>query len=139
MAYFVPSTTDPSVLRRFVDDLLEQRNGFLMRLKESEGSHEYFKDRCTQLRAKMRELRSHNDKQLKAMQRQLEQCQGSDVVEAKDDSVEVADCVVCLEKPVQVALVPCGHVCACVSCSSGLKSCPLCRRSVDMKLELFFS
>ena len=134
MAHFVPSTTDPSVLRRFVEDLLEQRNCSLMRLKESEVSHEYYKDRCTKLRAKMRELRALNDEQLKAMQRKLEQCE---VAEAKDE--EVAECVVCWEKPVQVAVVPCGHVCVCLGCSSELKICPMCSRSADLKLELFFS
>ena len=136
MAHFAPSTTDRCVLLRFVEDLLEQRDGFLIRLKESEVSHEYYKDRCTKLRAKMRELCTHNGEQLKAMQRKLEQCQ---VAEAKGDSMEVAECVVCWEKPVQVAVVPCGHVCVCLGCSSGLKICPICRRSADLKLELFFS
>ena len=139
MAHFVPSTADPTVWRQFVGDILGQRDHFLSRLKDAERSQEYYMDRCTKLRAKMRDLRSDNDEQLKAMRQQLEQCQGSEVVEAKDDSAEGTECVVCLEKPVQVALVPCGHVCACISCSSGLKICPMCRCAVEMRLELFFA
>ena len=121
MAHFVPSTADPAVLRRFVGDILRQRDHFLSKLKGAERPQEYYVDRCTNLRAKMRELHGQKDAQLKAMRQQLEQCQVSEVVEAKDDSAEGAECVVCLEKPVQVALVPCGHVCTCLSCSSGLK------------------
>ncbi len=50
----------------------------------------------------------------------------------------VAECVVCWEKPVRVVLVPCGHVCVCASCSSGLDVCPMCMRNANTKLELFF-
>ncbi len=50
----------------------------------------------------------------------------------------VAECVVCWEEPLRVVLVPCGHVCVCASCSSGLDVCPMCRRSAGTKLGLFF-
>ena len=72
MAHFVPSTTDPTVLRRFVGDILGQRDHFLSKLNDAERSQDYYKDRCTKLRAKMRELRNQNEEQLKAIQRQLE-------------------------------------------------------------------
>ena len=80
MAHFVPSTADPTVWRQFVGDILGQRDHFLSRLKDAERSQEYYMDRCTKLRAKMRDLRSDNDEQLKAMRQQLEQCQGSEVL-----------------------------------------------------------
>ena len=138
MAHFVPSTADPTVLRRFVGDILGQRDHFLSKLKDAERSQEYYMDRCTKLRAKMRELRNQNEEQLKAMQRQLEQCRAPQVEESKGRSANGVACVVCWENLLQVALVPCGHVCVCISCSSELDVCPMCRGDAVMKLELFF-
>ncbi len=140
MTHFAPSTDDPCILRRFVGDLLAK-------LKEESASHEYYMNRCTTLRGRMREL--------KVMHQQLEQCrleshqppgdeeplQRQDrpkVVEGKDRSAKVVECVICLDGPVQMALVPCGHACVCTGCGVGLDLCPICRRSADTKLELFF-
>ncbi len=138
MACFVLSTADSTVLRTFVGDILKQRDQILPKLNDAERSQEYYKDRCTKLRAKMRELRNQNEEQLKAMQRQLEQCRAPQVEESKGRSANGVACVVCWENLLQVALVPCGHVCVCNSCSSDLDVCPMCRGDAVMKLELFF-
>jgi E3 ubiquitin-protein ligase MUL1 len=36
-------------------------------------------------------------------------------------------CVVCLERPSDTVFPSCGHMCACSSCSGGLRRCPICR------------
>ena len=138
MARFFPITADSTVLRTFVGDILEQRDKILSKLNDAERSQEYYKDRCTRLRAKMRELRNQNEEQLKAIQRQLEQCRAHQVEKSKGRSGNGVECVVCWENLWQVAWVPCGHVCVCVSCSSELDACPMCRGDALMKLELFF-
>ncbi|KAG0562453.1 hypothetical protein KC19_9G147700 [Ceratodon purpureus] len=46
--------------------------------------------------------------------------------ELADDSV----CIVCLEHPASVHLVPCGHNLFCFSCVGGLLTCPLCRQPI---------
>jgi len=52
-------------------------------------------------------------------------------------------CVICLEEPKTHVFVPCGHVCACKSCSSqAMKtntSCPICRGAVSQSIQLYFS
>ena len=54
--------------------------------------------------------------------------------EAANDS----ECVVCMErKPVQCALVPCGHLSVCLECSGGLAACPICRHGVERVLAVF--
>jgi hypothetical protein len=57
------------------------------------------------------------------------------------DSVKEADeddsCVICLDQPKSMALIPCGHWCVCEACSSGVRKCPLCRIDSTDKLKIF--
>lgn len=46
-------------------------------------------------------------------------------------------CSVCFERPVQVALVPCGHSNLCRKCSRKLKQCPFCRREIVRRQKLY--
>lgn len=39
-------------------------------------------------------------------------------------------CKVCLDKQVAVTFVPCGHLVTCVSCTSALFECPVCRAQI---------
>src|SRR5690349_13338599 len=43
------------------------------------------------------------------------------------------DCVICLEEPKTMIMVPCGHYCLCTECSTKLKTstCPICRSHVN--------
>jgi len=48
-------------------------------------------------------------------------------------------CVVCLDNPKQVVLVPCGHVCVCTDCASQLRrECPVCRTHFTAQHRVFF-
>nr|XP_043635843.1 E3 ubiquitin-protein ligase SP1 isoform X2 [Erigeron canadensis] len=46
-------------------------------------------------------------------------------------------CVICLEQEYNSVFVPCGHMCCCVTCSSQLTSCPLCRSRIGQVVKTF--
>ncbi|MGK3741383.1 MAG: serine/threonine protein kinase [Bacillariaceae sp.] len=52
-------------------------------------------------------------------------------------------CVVCMERPVRIVLIPCGHPCLCETCSTkqGLKKlkmkCPECRTKITVANKFF--
>ncbi|KAL8224873.1 hypothetical protein R6Q57_017430 [Mikania cordata] len=46
-------------------------------------------------------------------------------------------CVICLEQEYNSVFVPCGHMCCCVTCSSHLTSCPLCRSRIAQVVKTF--
>lgn len=48
-------------------------------------------------------------------------------------------CVICLEDPKTVLLLPCSHLCVCSNCSerAELVNCPLCRNTIDSMIKTF--
>jgi hypothetical protein len=40
------------------------------------------------------------------------------------------ECVVCLEEPKTLVMVPCGHYCLCAACKKKIPKCPLCRTDI---------
>jgi hypothetical protein len=49
------------------------------------------------------------------------------------------ECVVCNEKKKEYAVVPCGHLCYCASCSvKSIENCPICRTEVDFIMKIFY-
>lgn len=48
-------------------------------------------------------------------------------------------CVICQEHEKSVVLLPCRHMCLCDKCASmeAVTSCPLCRRNIDHKINVF--
>lgn len=61
--------------------------------------------------------------------------EGSDFT--RKDKLTPDLCVVCLEQEYNSVFVPCGHMCCCMSCSSHLTICPLCRRRIDQAVRTF--
>jgi hypothetical protein len=47
-------------------------------------------------------------------------------------------CKVCFEAEINTAFYDCGHVVACKSCAQSMDQCPVCRRRILARLELFF-
>jgi len=54
-------------------------------------------------------------------------------------SLEVSktECVVCLSAEPVMALMPCGHRCACEGCGPSLRMCPMCRADVQEAKRIF--
>jgi serine/threonine protein kinase len=56
-----------------------------------------------------------------------------------EESFEAAktECVVCLSTEPVMALMPCGHRCACADCAQSLSLCPICRCPVQEAKRIF--
>ena len=50
---------------------------------------------------------------------------------------KTSECVICLEKAAVVALIPCGHRCACEGCAPSLRNRPMCRQPVREAKRIF--
>ena len=48
-----------------------------------------------------------------------------------------ASCVVCLERPRAVVLLPCRHLSMCALCAAGVSTCPMCRSAVEESMVVF--
>lgn len=47
-------------------------------------------------------------------------------------------CVVCRERPREIIILPCGHVCLCEDCSIDINErCPVCRGGIDQKAAAY--
>ncbi|XP_020584919.1 probable E3 ubiquitin-protein ligase XBOS34 [Phalaenopsis equestris] len=64
--------------------------------------------------------------------------------ETKEDSGNSASsstCVICLDKPVEGACIPCGHMAGCMSCLKEIKEkrgeCPVCRAKIAQVVRLY--
>lgn len=49
----------------------------------------------------------------------------------------LSNCSVCLVKPSDHVLIPCGHVCLCSKCMQRISKCPLCNAEVQGKHKIF--
>ncbi|EJK65732.1 hypothetical protein THAOC_13384 [Thalassiosira oceanica] len=62
--------------------------------------------------------------------------------EADGKGLNIGECTICWEADRTHVFIPCGHVCACLSCSRRVmaseKKCPFCNQSATMAVELFF-
>ncbi|CAE7025460.1 LUL3 [Symbiodinium natans] len=55
----------------------------------------------------------------------------------KPSKPEALACVVCLEAPRKILLMPCRHVCCCKDCAERLERCPVCRTETTSLAEVF--
>lgn len=56
-------------------------------------------------------------------------------LDALKDIYRVDECICCLTETPNITLIPCGHVCTCISCYEELRhkfsGCPLCRKKIS--------
>ena len=57
--------------------------------------------------------------------------------EKKSKEEEEKCCVICEERPVEVALLECGHMSFCQKCAEPLKECPICRQKVLRFIRIY--
>jgi hypothetical protein len=51
-------------------------------------------------------------------------------------------CLICMDKPKNTLLFPCGHVCACDGCAAILSTqgtCPVCRAKIEKVIKAFIT
>ena len=46
-------------------------------------------------------------------------------------------CVLCNQEERQLACIPCGHLCACITCSQSLRTCPTCHRDIQAFVRVY--
>jgi len=59
---------------------------------------------------------------------------------AEQEEESGKQCIICIDAPKAVALVPCGHKCVCEACAERIKVgdlCPVCRSMVQMKFRVY--
>ncbi|XP_002131654.2 baculoviral IAP repeat-containing protein 8 [Ciona intestinalis] len=46
-------------------------------------------------------------------------------------------CKICLDNPMDCILLECGHVCTCLECSQGIRTCPICRQKITKIMKIY--
>ncbi|XP_043257125.1 E3 ubiquitin-protein ligase LRSAM1-like isoform X1 [Colletes gigas] len=67
-----------------------------------------------------------------------EACTSSNYQECNTtQSIDTAECVICLDLQCEVIFLPCGHLCCCSGCANMVNSgCPMCRSAIDRKIHI---
>ncbi|CAL7936087.1 unnamed protein product [Xylocopa violacea] len=67
-----------------------------------------------------------------------EACTSSNYQEYNNtQSINTAECVICLDLQCEVIFLPCGHLCCCSGCANMVSSgCPMCRSAIDKKIHI---
>lgn len=60
--------------------------------------------------------------------------------EIKDEKTDniTQQCKICYNNKAIMALVPCGHVFSCASCSKQLKNCSICRVNITNRIKVYY-
>ena len=65
--------------------------------------------------------------------------EGQGVGAAGEGERDGRTCVICLDAPAEMALLPCGHQCVCQEDAQRVATCPVCRAPVRERLRVFQS
>jgi hypothetical protein len=69
----------------------------------------------------------------------IEESGPPDAALASAPCADLSLCSVCMDKPPEVVMVPCGHIYACEPCGKKLRECALCREPVAQVLRVYYS
>jgi hypothetical protein len=117
-----------------------------LKFRTSNGQYKYFI--CSKCNLRVGAKYSSTDSCVSCRNSQLNQpCRTAEVVPVVDTTTAagiatvavVQLCAVCRTSECMYACVPCMHKCACRSCASHLRSCPICRQSVNHWKQIFES
>ena len=50
---------------------------------------------------------------------------------------KVPDCIICMDSPACVALIPCWHATYCAGCADKLETCPQCKKKVERRQRFY--
>lgn len=48
-------------------------------------------------------------------------------------------CKICYDKEIGMVFLPCGHICTCIDCATGLGNCAVCRKPIEATTRVFLS
>ncbi|XP_071160548.1 baculoviral IAP repeat-containing protein 7-like [Mytilus edulis] len=71
-----------------------------------------------------------------------QQFQETSITSLKEENQNLRDqqtCKICLEEPVSILFLPCGHLASCVNCASMLRRCPICRKFIKGTVKTYLS
>lgn len=64
------------------------------------------------------------------------------ITSLKEENQNLRDqqtCKICLEEPVSIVFLPCGHLASCVNCAPMLRRCPICRTFIKGTVKTYLS
>lgn len=57
----------------------------------------------------------------------------------QEEDNEQRRCCICMENEKQILFMPCRHVCCCSSCAHAVGKCPVCRGTVEQRIDFIMS
>jgi len=48
-------------------------------------------------------------------------------------------CKICYSREVRIVFMPCGHLLACAECAKNMKICGVCRKNVELTVQVYIS
>jgi len=48
-------------------------------------------------------------------------------------------CKICFSREVRIVFMPCGHLLACAECAKNMKICGVCRKKVELTVQVYIS
>lgn len=58
----------------------------------------------------------------------------------KAHDINMPKCIVCLDNPIEIILLECGHLCLCYDCSEHIRNlCPVCRNPIARTVSAFWA
>ncbi|KAL3881989.1 hypothetical protein ACJMK2_028371, partial [Sinanodonta woodiana] len=50
---------------------------------------------------------------------------------------EQTTCKICMENPIRVIFLPCGHLVCCETCAPAFRKCPICRKRIQQSVKTY--
>ncbi|CAC5393830.1 unnamed protein product [Mytilus coruscus] len=117
---------DEKLVKEAYDNLKTAGTSDITNLKQSQGSSNHNKHQTESSRSAIEPLikkevnnKTTCDPELELSVRSLE--------EENQNLRDEQTCKICLDEPIAIVFLPCGHLAACVTCAPALRRCPICR------------